>query len=148
MPVDRGIDIPNVLRPGFQAPAKAQLNLDLGLGVLTPSPQNQPTTTIRLISNADFSYGGGKNGTPQMQPFKTARVFADDLKARKRVRINSEGQLSTGLIPNPFPMLISVTTQAKMEHLNGSLPRSSATRGNAPGWTLRVSYRLEIPFQC
>lgn len=79
MSLDRDIEIPlpgHVLRPGIPAPANARLSLGLGLAVpSTPTRQNQPTTTIRLISNpfsnADFSYGAGKNGTPQLQPFKT-----------------------------------------------------------------------------
>ena len=66
----------HVLRPGIPAPANARLSLGLGLGVpSTPTRQDQPTTTIRLISNpfsnADFTYDAGKNGTPQLQPFKT-----------------------------------------------------------------------------
>ena len=79
MSLDRDIEIPlpgHVLRPGIPAPANARLSLGLGLGApSTPTRQNQPTTTIRLISNtfsnADFNYGAGKNGTPQLQPFKT-----------------------------------------------------------------------------
>ena len=76
MSLDRDIEIPlpgHVLRPGIPAPANARLSLGLGLGV--PSTPTQPTTTIRLISNpfsnTDFSYAAGKNGTPQLQPFKT-----------------------------------------------------------------------------
>ena len=79
MSLDRDIDIPlpgHVLRPGIPAPANARLSLGLGLGAPnTPTRQNQPTTTIRLISNpfsnTDFSYSAGKNGTPQLQPFQT-----------------------------------------------------------------------------
>ena len=79
MPLDGDMEIPlpgHVLRPGIPAPANARLSLGLGLGApSTPTRQNQPTTTIRLISNpfsnADFSNGAGKNGTPQLQPFKT-----------------------------------------------------------------------------
>ena len=79
MSLDKDIEIPlpgHVLRPGIPAPANARLSLGLGLGVpTTPTRQDQPTTTIRLVSNpfsnADFSYGAGENGTPQLQPFKT-----------------------------------------------------------------------------
>ena len=79
MSLDGDTEIPlpgHVLRPGIPAPANARLSLGLGLGVpSTPTRQNQPTTTIRLISNpfsnANFSYSAGKNGTPQLQPFKT-----------------------------------------------------------------------------
>jgi hypothetical protein len=79
MSLDGDIEIPlpgHVLRPGIPAPANARLSLGLGLTLLsTPTRQNQPITTIRLISNpfsnSDFSYSAGKNGTPQLQPFKT-----------------------------------------------------------------------------
>jgi len=77
--LDGDVEIPlpgHVLRPGIPAPANARLSLGLGLGVpSTPTRQNQPTTTIRLISNpfpsVDFGYGAGENGTPQLQPFNT-----------------------------------------------------------------------------
>ena len=95
------------------------------------------------FSNVDFGYGAGENGTPELQPSKITSVFGN---AVERARMDSEGQLSVGLISNPFPMLILVMAQAKMEHLNCSLSRSrpsSATRGNAPGWTLRVSYQFQ-----
>ena len=104
MSLDRNIEIPDVLRPGFPASraasANSRLSLGLGLGVLgTPTSQNQPSTTIRLISNnANLSYYTGKNGTPQMQPFKTTSVCGDDLKAGKRAGRNSEGQLSASVI--------------------------------------------------
>jgi hypothetical protein len=99
MSLDRDIGIPDVLRPGFPASVNSRLSLGLGLGVLSPTP----STTIRLISNnANLSYSAGKNGTTQQQPFKTTSVFGDDLKAGKRVGMNSEGQLSVRLISNPF----------------------------------------------
>ena len=79
MSLDGDIEIPlpgHFLRPGIPVPANARLSLGLGLGApSTPTRQNQPTTTIRLISNpfskVDPSYGAGENGTPQLQPFKT-----------------------------------------------------------------------------
>ena len=75
---DTEIPLPgHVLRPGIPAPANARLSLGLGLGApSTPTRQNQPTTTIRLISNlfpnTNTGYGAGENGTPQLQPFKTS----------------------------------------------------------------------------
>ena len=55
MSMDRSIEIPlpgHVLQPGIPAPANAWLSLGLELGApSTPTRQNQPTTTIRLISN-------------------------------------------------------------------------------------------------
>lgn len=112
------MEIPNVLRPGFPASVNSRLNLGLGLGVLTPcptgQPENQPSTTIRLISNnANLSYYAGKNGTSQLRPFATTSVNGDDLKAAgKRAGMNSEGLLSVSPVQTRFPMLISVTAQA------------------------------------
>ena len=110
------MEIPDVLRPGFPASVNSRLNLGLGLGVLTPcptgQPENQPSTTIRLISN-NASYYAGKNGTSQLRPFATTSVNGDDLKAAgKRAGMNSEGLLSVSPVQTRFPMLISVTAQA------------------------------------
>ncbi|PPR03361.1 hypothetical protein CVT24_012486 [Panaeolus cyanescens] len=63
------------LRPGMPAPVNARLSMGLAPPA-TPSRANQPTTTIRLISNP-LSRGsgtfttGGENGTPQLKPFNT-----------------------------------------------------------------------------
>jgi hypothetical protein len=116
MPLDRDIDIPDVLRPGFPSSANARLSLGLGLGPLDVSPtlHNQPTTTIRLISNANFDCGAGKNGIHQLDHLKTTSVFDDDLKAGKPA---GESKLLVRFIS----MLILVMAQTKMKHLNCSL---------------------------
>ncbi|RDB28311.1 hypothetical protein Hypma_001307 [Hypsizygus marmoreus] len=58
------------LRPGIPVPANARLSLGLNLPS-TPTRKDQPTTTIRLISNhasSESAYGR----TPQLKPFKTS----------------------------------------------------------------------------
>ncbi|KAG6853520.1 hypothetical protein C0991_003515 [Blastosporella zonata] len=57
------------LRPGIPAPSDARLSLGLN-APLTPT-RNQPTTTIRLISNP-ISNGSPYGRTPQLKPFKTS----------------------------------------------------------------------------
>lgn len=64
------------LRPGVPAPVNARLSLGLGLGApTTPTRADQPTTTIRLISNPQSTDNDGNNyigRTPQLKPFKTS----------------------------------------------------------------------------
>lgn len=103
----------HVLRPGVPAPANARLSLGLGLGIpSTPTRKNQPTTTIRLISNpfsnADVSNTAGKNGTPQLQPFKT--TF--DLILDSPTPTGAFGSMSTWPPRDPednFPMYPTLT---------------------------------------
>ena len=131
--LDRDMEIPlpgHVLRPGIPAPANARLSLGLGLGVpTTPTRQNQPTTTIRLISNpfsnADFSYGAGKNGTPQLQPFKTTFDLVLDSPT-------PTGSMSTWPPRDPednFPMYPTLTVDDLPPSLvSAESPRTKADR--------------------
>ncbi|KAF8062363.1 hypothetical protein FPV67DRAFT_1422044 [Lyophyllum atratum] len=60
------------LRPGVPVPANARLSLGLNAPA-TPTRKDQPTTTIRLISNPvshDDTHSYGR--TPQLKPFKTS----------------------------------------------------------------------------
>ncbi|KAF8065280.1 hypothetical protein FPV67DRAFT_1388175, partial [Lyophyllum atratum] len=60
------------LRPGVPVPANARLSLGLNAPA-TPTRKDQPTTTIRLISNPvshDDTNSYGR--TPQLKPFKTS----------------------------------------------------------------------------
>ena len=103
MSLARGI--PDILRPGFPAPANARLSLGLEPGVLTPTCQNHPTSTIKLISkpfsNTNFNSGAVKNGKPQLQPFETKSVLVNDPKSGKRARKDSDSQLLARLISYP-----------------------------------------------
>ncbi|KAG5637266.1 hypothetical protein H0H81_005199 [Sphagnurus paluster] len=60
------------LRPGMPAPENARLSLGLNVPA-TPTRKEQPTTTIRLISNNTTNHNQTSYGrTPQLKPFKTS----------------------------------------------------------------------------
>ncbi|GLB39926.1 hypothetical protein LshimejAT787_0704360 [Lyophyllum shimeji] len=61
------------LRPGVPAPADARLSLGLN-APSTPTRKDQPTTTIRLISNpvSDDEDTNSYGRTPQLKPFRTS----------------------------------------------------------------------------
>ncbi|TFK67644.1 hypothetical protein BDN72DRAFT_859016 [Pluteus cervinus] len=83
LPLEDAEPLPgHYLRPGLPAPDNARLSLGLGLTApITPSRKDQPTTTIRLISNPTYpttntdkivsAKGEGYFGTPKLQPFQT-----------------------------------------------------------------------------
>lgn len=60
------------LRPGVPVPLNARLSLGLNAPT-TPTRKDQPTTTIRLISNTIPSGADASHGTtPKLKPFKTS----------------------------------------------------------------------------
>ncbi|KAG5643325.1 hypothetical protein DXG03_001175 [Asterophora parasitica] len=139
----------HTLRPGLPAPVNARLSLGLN-PPSTPTRKEQPTTTIRLISNPVSNDNSAYGRTPQLKPFKTSfdLVLGSPQPARGGFRGVSlwptEGGEEKGVYP-PLPFDLPVTlpstdlTSNKMdteedEAMPGSLPLATKPASlQAPG---------------
>ncbi|KAG6909746.1 hypothetical protein DXG01_015734 [Tephrocybe rancida] len=112
------------LRPGVPAPDNARLSL--GLNAPATPTRDQPTTTIRLISNPTSNSPYGR--TPQLKPFKTS--FELDLGSPQpaggfqSLWHPSEGQQGQGLYP-PLPL-------DDLVPVSGNATASSSSSNPAP----------------